>query len=219
MLLISWVAVSQAPASCSTSSGDRRLVLPERGLRRAPPGEISLLERGGGHRLVIQQGRDQGAGLRDLPAIRSGRHSDLPADPDREPVLFPPDGAFSQLSRDQSGSQPWPGPSSDGSAIPSRARAITCSRASSIAVIRPWPDTEVPDRSWPGRDSFRPRFLDVVDNHRRRPRGRVSSLLRAASVTAEYVTLVLKRRYKYHISAYTSCRAFWQWSNLPACRG
>jgi hypothetical protein len=67
MLLISWVAVSQAPASCSTSSGDRRLVLPERGLRRAPPGEISLLERGRGHRLVIQQGRDQGAGLRTSP--------------------------------------------------------------------------------------------------------------------------------------------------------
>jgi hypothetical protein len=44
-------------------AGDRGLVLPERGLRRAPPGEICLLDLAGGHGFMVQEGADEGAGL------------------------------------------------------------------------------------------------------------------------------------------------------------
>ena len=49
---------------------------------------------------------------------------------------FFPDGAFSQLMRDPSGSQPRPGPSPEPRLMPSFTRAMTCPPASRIAVIR-----------------------------------------------------------------------------------
>jgi len=49
---------------------------------------------------------------------------------------FFPDGAFSQLSRDPSGSQPRSGPSSKPRLMPSFMRAMTCPPASRIAMIR-----------------------------------------------------------------------------------
>jgi hypothetical protein len=48
---------------------------------------------------------------------------------------FFPDGAFSQVMRDPSGSQPRSGPSSKGRLMPSFTRAMTCPPASRIAVI------------------------------------------------------------------------------------
>ena len=50
---------------------------------------------------------------------------------------FFPDGAFSQVIRDPSGSQPPPGAS--GSATVALTRATTCPPASRIAVISSWP--------------------------------------------------------------------------------
>jgi hypothetical protein len=47
---------------------------------------------------------------------------------------FFPDGAFSQVRRDPSGSQPPPG--SSGRLIPAFTRATTCPPAPRIAVIR-----------------------------------------------------------------------------------
>jgi len=49
---------------------------------------------------------------------------------------FLPDGAFSQLIRDPSRSQPRPGPSSESRLMPSLMRAMTCPPASRIAMIR-----------------------------------------------------------------------------------
>ena len=48
---------------------------------------------------------------------------------------FLPDGAFSQVTRDPSGSQPRSGPP-EGRLMPSFTRAMTCPPASRIAVIR-----------------------------------------------------------------------------------
>ncbi len=53
---------------------------------------------------------------------------------DRQPVLFFPDGAFSQVRRDPSGSEPPPG--SAGRLILAFTRATTCPPACTIAVIR-----------------------------------------------------------------------------------
>ena len=50
-----------------------------------------------------------------------------------------PDGAFSQLMRDPSGSQPRSGPSSKSRLMPSFMRAMTCPPAWRIAMIRSWP--------------------------------------------------------------------------------
>ena len=57
-------------------------------------------------------------------------------DPDRSRFSFFPDVAFSQLTRDPSGSQPRSGVSWDGRAMPSFTLAITCPPASRTAVIR-----------------------------------------------------------------------------------
>ena len=43
--------------------GDRRLVLAEGGLRRAPPAQVGVPDLVSGRGLVIQQGGDDGAGL------------------------------------------------------------------------------------------------------------------------------------------------------------
>jgi hypothetical protein len=52
---------------------------------------------------------------------------------------FLPDGAFSQVMRDPSGSQPASGPSWKGREIPAFTRAMTCPPACRIARIRSWP--------------------------------------------------------------------------------
>ena len=53
--------------------GDRGLVFPERGLRRAPPGQVRLPDRVRGRGLVVQQRGDQGAGLGDFLAVAAGQ--------------------------------------------------------------------------------------------------------------------------------------------------
>src|ERR1019366_5573532 len=63
---------------------DRRLVLPERGLRRAPPGQVGAPDRVGGGGLVVQQGGDDGAGLGDFFPVAAGQDDVVLGGADRE---------------------------------------------------------------------------------------------------------------------------------------
>ena len=79
------------PAGAVPGSGDRGLVLAERGLGRAPPGEIGVPDRLRRGRLVVEEGGDDRAGLRDLLLpVAGGEDGVVLGGPDREPVRFPP---------------------------------------------------------------------------------------------------------------------------------
>ena len=145
-----WVAVSQAQGFLDDQArgpgpqdrvgravpgaGDGGLVLAECGLGRAPPGQGRLPYSFRGRGLVIEDGGDQGACLRDFLPVAAGQDCVVLGGADRQLVFFPPGGAFSQVIRDPSGSQPPPG--SDGRLIPSFTRATTWPPARRIAVIR-----------------------------------------------------------------------------------
>jgi hypothetical protein len=79
-----------------------------------------------GHRVISAQNRIDELELRVRPRGQAARTASRSS--------FFPDGAFSQVRRDPSGSQPPPG--SDGRLIPSFTRATTWPPAATIALIR-----------------------------------------------------------------------------------
>ncbi len=121
-------------AGAVPGTGDRGLVLAERGLRRAPPGQVRLPHRGGGRGLMVQEGGDHGAGLGGLFSPVAARNDGVVLGrTDREPVFFPPGRGVQPGQPGPSGSEPPPGPI--GRLIPAFTRATTCPPASRIAVI------------------------------------------------------------------------------------
>jgi hypothetical protein len=61
-------------AGAVPGAGDRGFVLAERGLRRAPPGEIGVAALAGGRRLMVQEGGgDDRTGLGGFPGPVGGR--------------------------------------------------------------------------------------------------------------------------------------------------
>ena len=76
-----------------------------------PPGQVRVPHPDGERNLVIEEGGDDGAGFEDLVAPAAGRHDRVALGHrtgSRSSSFFP-DGAFRQVGRDPSGSQPPPG--------------------------------------------------------------------------------------------------------------
>ncbi len=147
----SWVAVSQAHASWMTRRGDPdRSTGPD--VRLPAPVIVALSSPNvvsDALHLVRYVSRTASAGAaswsrRGVITVQVSETSSFPP-PGRTALCsaartgsrssFFPDGAFSQVSRDPSGSQPRSSPS-NGRLMPSFTRATTCPPASRIAVIR-----------------------------------------------------------------------------------